>query len=223
MPVTSNTWYYRCLIQTNCTILWWHSSTSQSMPLSMGGCGCMPLPQSGTCPGLIGKKMLTLFNWPTFLKLLHIYKPEDAPLDWFALTCKPNPFTKAPFILNDKSHDILATGIMQLQENCPASGGNGDWVLKQFNSKEFSGFKAEWGAFSCKLTWPLNTAGDNHFAENNLSLQQIVQEHEDGVEFSTSLGPVVELCMKLASLKAIFCPEILVVGLWLLSLISHPG
>ena len=74
---------------------------------------------------------------------------------------------------------------------------------------QFSKFKAEWGAIACKLTWPLNTAVDNHLAENNLSLQQIVQEHEDGVEFSTSLGPVVELCMKLASLEAIFGPEIL--------------
>ena len=111
-----------------------------------GAVDARPFRNPAPVQGLVGKKMLTLFNWPTFLKLLHINKPEDAPLDWFALTCEPNPFTKAPFILNDKSRDILATGIMQLQENCPASGGNGDWVLKQFNSKEFSEFKAEWGA-----------------------------------------------------------------------------
>ena len=80
------------------------------------------------------------------------------------------------------------------------------WVLKQFNSPNS---RQNGEQLPANSHGPLNTAVDNHLAENNLSLQQIVQEHEDGVEFSTSLGPVVELCMKLASLEAIFGPEIL--------------
>lgn len=177
-----------------------------------GAVDARPFRNPAPVQGLVGKKMLTLFNWPAFLNLLGINKPEDAPPDWFALTCQPNPFTKAPFTLNDKSREILATGITQLQENCPDSGSNGDWVLKQFNSKEFSEFKAEWAAFSRKLTRPLNMAVDNHLVENNLSLQQLVQEHEDGVELGTVLGQVVELRMKVMSLEAIFGPEILGAG-----------
>jgi len=73
-------------------------------------------------------------------------------------------------------------------------------------------FKAEWAAFCGKLTQPLNMAVDNHLAENNISLQQIVQEHEDGVELGTMLGQVIELRMKVASLEAIFGAEILGAG-----------
>lgn len=162
--------------------------------------------------GLVGKKMLTLFNWPVFLGLLHISKPDNAPPDWFALNSEPNPFTKAPFILDDKARGVIANGINQLHENCPSNGATGDWVLKQFNSKEFAGFKAEWAAFCRKLARPLNMAVNNHLAENNLSLQQIVQDHEDGVELGTMLGQVIELRMKVTSLEAIFGAEILGAG-----------
>ena len=87
---------------------------------SLWGCGCMPIPQSGTCPRSCWEKNAD------FIQLAYISQTSPYKQAWgFALTCEPNPFTKAPFILNEKSHNILATGIMQLQENCPASGGNG--------------------------------------------------------------------------------------------------
>jgi hypothetical protein len=176
-----------------------------------GAVDARPTRNPAPTQGLVGKKMLTLFNWPVFLGLLHINKPDNAPPEWFALNSEPNPFTKAPFILDNKARGTIADGIAQLQENCPSSA-TGDWVLKQFNSNEFSEFKTEWAAFCRKLARPLNTAVDNHLAENNLSLQQIVQEHEDGVELGAMVGPVLELRMKVASLEAIFGAEILGAG-----------
>jgi hypothetical protein len=75
---------------------------------------------------LVGKPSLALFNWPAFLSVIKVKKPEDAPKDWFALTCEPNPFTRAPLILDDETRHTIASGISHLQQTCPGGDDKAD-------------------------------------------------------------------------------------------------
>ena len=88
-----------------------------------GAVGARPARNPAPTQELVGKPTLALFNWPAFLLLLKVKKPSDAPLDWCALTCEPNPFTHPPFVINDSACTTLAAGISHLQENCPSASG----------------------------------------------------------------------------------------------------
>ena len=62
-------------------------------------------------------------------------------------------------------------------------GGLGAWILKQINSSELQDFKTVWAKFCHQLSQPLNQHVDNVLMEANISVSQLIQMDEDGVEW----------------------------------------
>lgn len=182
-----------------------------------GAVNARPIRNPAPTEALVGKHSLTLFSWPSFVSLMKIKKPNDAPNDWSALMAEPNPFPKGPCALSDHERSTIAASISHLQQHCPndanesekgGRGGLGAWILKQINSSELQEFKTVWAKFCRQLSRPLNQHVDNALTEANISVSQLIQMDEDGVERGLEMiGQAMEMRMKVIVLEALFGEE----------------